>query len=76
MTNSDTTKIAVLAVKVDELKEDVKEIRNLVGDKIATKEFVNDRVGPLKKLVYWMLGLTGSLLIGLIMAVVGLAVNK
>lgn len=73
---SDSTKVAVLSQKIDDLKEDVKEVKGMVADKIATKEYVDDRVNPLKKLVYTMLGLAGTLLVGLVLAVVGLALNR
>lgn len=76
MNQSDQTKIAVLITRMDDLKEDVKEVKQLVGDKIATKEYVDDRINPLKKLVYWMLGLLGLVLIALITVVVGLAVKQ
>lgn len=70
-TQSDETKIAVLGQKVDDLRDDVREVKSLVGDKIASKEYVDDRINPIKRLVYWMLGLIGTLVIGLILAFAG-----
>lgn len=72
---SDTTKLAVLSQKVDDLRDDIKEVKSMVGDKVATREYVNDRINPLKKLVYWMLGIAGTLLTGLSLAVVGIVLR-
>lgn len=69
---SDQTKIAVLSQKVDDLRDDVKEIKGMVGSKVASKEYVDDRINPLKKLVYWLLGLVGTIVVGLILSVIGL----
>lgn len=73
---SDETKIAVLSQKVDDLRDDVKEVKGMVGEKIATREYVDTRVDPLRKLVYWMLGLAGTLVVGLILAVVTLMLRS
>lgn len=75
-TQSDETKIAVLSQKVDDLREDVKEVKGMVGEKIATREYVDVRINPLKRLVYWMLGLMGTVLTGLILSVIGLAISR
>lgn len=69
---SDETKIAVLGQKVDDLIYDVREVKKLVGDKIATKEYVDDRLNPIKKLVYWGLGLLGTLFTGSVLVIIGL----
>lgn len=68
---ADATKLAVLTQKVDDLRDDVKEVKGMVGDKIATREYVDDRIVPLKRLVYWMLGLFGTLIIGILIALIG-----
>lgn len=73
---SDETKIAVLGQKVDDLRDDVREVKSLVGEKVATKEYVDDKINPLKKLVYWQLGLVGAVVLALATIVIGLAVNK
>ncbi len=73
---SDETKIAVLSQKVDDLRDDIKDIKGMVGEKVATREYVDVRINPLKRLVYWMLGLAGTLVVGLILAVVGLVLKK
>lgn len=76
MTSSDTTKIAVLTQKVDDLKEDVKEVKSLVSDKIATKEYVNDKVNPLKKLLYWLMGILSGVIVAASAIIIGLVVNN
>lgn len=63
---SDQTKVAVLNQKVDDLREDVREVKNLVSEKIATKEYVDDRFNPLKRLIYFLLSLFTALLIAMI----------
>jgi len=73
---ADATKLAVLAQKVDDLRDDVKEVKGMVGDKIATREYVNDRIGPLKRLVYWLVGLFGTLIVGVLVALIGVVFNK
>lgn len=73
---NNTTKLDVLVERVNNLRDDVREVKGMVGDKIATKEYVDDRINPLKKLVYWMLGLAGTLLVGLVLAIFGLVVNQ
>lgn len=73
---SATVKLDVLTERVANLRDDVKEVKNMVGDKIATKEYVDDRVDPLKKLVYWMLGLAGTILVGLLLAILGIVINR
>lgn len=75
MAISDETKIAVLSQKVDDVRDDIKEVKQMVGDKIATKEYVDVRIGPLKRLVYWLLGLSGTLVVGLILAVITVILN-
>jgi hypothetical protein len=69
-------KLDVLTERVSNLKDDVREVRNLVSDKIATKEYVDDRLNPLKKLVYWELGLLGTILVGILIALIGVLVRK
>lgn len=71
-TPSDETKIAVLGQKVDDLIYDVREVKKLVGDKIATKEYVDDKLNPIKKLVYWGLGLLGTLFTSAILVIIGM----
>jgi hypothetical protein len=73
---TDETKIAVLSQKVDDLRDDVREVKGMVGDKVATREYVDDRVNPLKKLVYWYLGLIGTLTVGLVLAVLSLVLKR
>ncbi len=76
MTNqSDETKLAVLSSKVDDLRDDVREVKSLVGDKIATKEYVDDRINPIKKLVYWGLGLLGTFITGILLALIGVVIR-
>ncbi len=77
MTNqSDETKIAVLNQKVDDLRDDVREVRNLVASKIATREYVDNRIDPIKKLVYWGLGIMGTVVGGTLLILIGLVINK
>lgn len=72
-TQSEQTKIAVLNQKVDDLREDVRDVKSMVGEKIATKEYVDDRVNPLKRLIYTFLGVMGTLFTGLLLLVLGAA---
>lgn len=73
---TDETRLAVLTQRVEDLRDDVKEVKNMVSNKIATTQYVNDRVDPLRKLVYWLLGLVGTFLILLIIALVSLVWGK
>lgn len=75
-TQSESTKIAVLNQKVDDLREDVREVKGLVSEKLATTQYVDDRISPLKRLVYWYLGILGGIVVGSVLAVVGLVVNR
>ncbi len=76
MTTSDTTKIAVLNQKVDDLRDDIREVKGLVSNKLATTQYVDDKIGPIKKLVYWYLGILGGIVVGSVLAVAGLVLNS
>ena len=65
-TPSDQVKLAVIATDISYIKTDISEIKSLVQDQYVTKS----EFDPIKRIVYGLVGLTLTAVVGAIMTLV------
>ncbi len=66
---SEKTELAVIATKIDNLKDDIAELKEKINTQLVTK----DEFDPIKKVVY---GLVSLILVGVIGAILALVIRK
>lgn len=69
---SEDRTITKLVVDVAYIKDSVKEIKESLEDDYVTQ----DQFDPIKKVVYWGIGVCGTVLLAVILAIVSLVVKK
>ena len=62
--------VGIISSKVDRISEDIKEIKQTLVIDVATKEWVTSRYDTMRAIVYGIVGIFGTAIVGAIVSLI------